>query len=161
MLRGAGVGPVDLHRLRMVVALLGLGALVVAGALLVVAGVQRNDRIDDLKDHGVRVEVSVSGCTGLLGGSGSNPVGYVCHGSFVLDGRRYGDVLPDASFHARGAVVAEETPADDPGPLATPASVREDTASATVFILPAALIGAALAVAVLWAVAVRRRRPAG
>lgn len=139
------------------------GGLCVAMALtlcgvLTAAGVAQNSRTADLQHHGVSVVVKVTSCLGQLGGSGSNPVGYTCTGTFRLDGHRYAATLPGSGLHPLGSLVAEMTPAEAPGPLATAASVRTASTSGRVFIAPSVLAAAGLGG--LWVLVRKlRRRP--
>ena len=64
------------------VILVTLAVLVVVFSLV---GVHKNQQDNRLHNDGVPVAFTVSSCTGLVGGSGSNPVGYVCHGSYMLE----------------------------------------------------------------------------
>ncbi|MHB8329805.1 MAG: hypothetical protein ACYDD6_09315, partial [Acidimicrobiales bacterium] len=102
------------------------------------------------------VQVTVTGCRGLIGGSGSNPVGYDCTGTYGVDGRRYSRHIPDDTLHAKGARVQGLTVPSDPGLLSTPAIVAGERASWRVFTLPTVLaVAVALAVGAL---ALARRR---
>jgi len=138
-LRGAGV-EVDgrlVVRILTGVVLVSLAALVV---VLFVAGVEKNAQIGGLRRHGVVVEVTVTRCTGLLGGSGSNAAGYVCSGTFTLDGRRYHDVIPGNTIRDPGTHVRAVTIASAPGLLSTVSDVKTEHASWRVFVLPSALL---------------------
>lgn len=156
-LRGAGVAPVDIRRLGQVLIGLCLAALVVLSAAFFVAGAHRNDQIDTLEQHGVPVDVTVTGCYGLLGGSGSNGAGYVCHGAFTLDGRQYTETLPGNVQHAAGTQLHAVVVPDDPGLLALSRTLAAESASASVYVLPIVLLAVAVAV-VAGAVLVRWRR---
>jgi hypothetical protein len=139
-LRGA---PVELNvrtvgRVTVSVLLAGLLAL---AAILFVAGAQKNSQINTLRTHGVSVEATVSGCLGLLGGSGSNGAGYTCRASFTFDGRQYNEAIPDNSLHRPGTTVRLVTVPDDPSLISTPGAVASDQASAGVYLVPALLLG--------------------
>jgi hypothetical protein len=138
---------------------LTLATLAVLGVVFMVVGINKNDQINELKDHGVPVTYVVSKCLGLLGGSGSNAAGYSCQGSYTVDGRRYFENLPGASRFAPGTEVKAISVRSDPTLLSTPAIVSSERASASVFILPAVLLGlcALLALALL----LRRRQRRG
>ena len=137
-----------------VVVALCLVALAVLVVVLFVAGVHKNAQINRLRHHGVAVTVTVSGCLGLFGGSGSNPAGYACQGTFTLDGHRYSEDIPGNVLRLRGR-------RSEPWPCpATPRSCRRahavatERASASVFVVPAILLGAGRARALPWS---RRR----
>lgn len=156
-LRGAKDG-LDVRRVGAVFALLCLVGVVVLVISLFVAGADRNSRISNLQSHGVGVEATVTGCRGLLGGSGSNGVGYVCNGTITVDGHRYAEVIPGNSLYATGDKVPLVMVAGDPGLISTPQAVANDRASWKVFILPSVLLLVSLAG--VGTLAVRRKRTA-
>ena len=141
------------------------GVVVVVLAALVVAfywgGVDHNARITRLHRHGVPVTATVTGCRGLLGGSGSNPAGYACRGTFVLDGRPYYEGLPGNSLRGPGTHLRLVTVPGDPSVLDTPGTVARDRTSAGVFILPSALLAALVVLVAALARARGRRRVPG
>ncbi len=139
-LRGASVS-VDARRAGQVVVGLILATLAALGIVFIVVGINKNDQINELKDHGVPVTYVVSKCLGLLGGSGSNGAGYSCQGSYTIDGRRVFENLPGSSHHAPGDRVDAISVPSDPTLLSTPAIVDSERASASVFILPAVILG--------------------
>lgn len=139
-LRGASVS-VDGRRVAQVLVGLVLATLAVLGTLFVVAGINKNQQINELKDHGVPVTFVVSKCLGLLGGSGSNGAGYACQGSYTIDGRRIFEDLPGTSLYAPGDHVNAISVHSDPSLLSTPAILNSERASSSVFILPAVLLG--------------------
>ena len=155
-LRGAGVD-VDPRRAGQVVLVAALVALAVVAVVLLVAGIKKNAQADALAHHGVAVEVTVSGCSGLLGGSGSNAAGYRCQGTYAFDGRHYERDIPGDSLLRVGAVIRGVTSPDDPGLLSTPAMVEVQRSSWRVYLVPAVLF-AVLAVAMVTLVLLRRRR---
>jgi hypothetical protein len=126
-LRGASAS-VDARRAAQVVVGLILATLAVLGILFIVVGINKNDQINELKDHGVPVTYVVSKCLGLLGGSGSNATGYSCQGSYTIDGRRFFQNLPGSSLHAPGARVKAISVRSDPNLLSTPAIVNSERA---------------------------------
>src|ERR1700728_2043273 len=71
-LRGASVGPVDTRRVGQVVIGLCLAILATLVIVLFLSGLHKNAQISSLRQHGVVVEVRVTKCVGLIGGSGSN-----------------------------------------------------------------------------------------
>jgi hypothetical protein len=134
-LRGAGVD-IDPRRAgRLVVAVCLLAAAVIA-VVLFVAGVQKNAQTTSLRDHGVPVAVTVKGCLGLLGGSGSNAAGYACKGTYTFAGHRYEQDIPGSASLRPGAVISGVIVRDDPDLLSTPGMVASEQASWRVFIAP-------------------------
>jgi ABC-type Na+ efflux pump permease subunit len=136
-----------------------LVALTVVAVILLLAGTKKNSQAVSLHDHGVPVTVTVSGCLGLLGGSGSNPAGYSCKGSYTFDGHRYQQALPGNALLRPGAVVQGVIDPGDPSLLSTPGAVADQHASWRVFILPVILF--ALVVVALVVLARNRRRAPG
>jgi len=153
-LRGAKVD-VDVRRAARVIGaivLSALGAIVIA---LFVADAHTNAEITSLQRHGVPVEITVTGCDALLGGSGSNAAGYRCQGVFELDGHRYKETVPDDSLYAIGAKVDVIAAKSDPGLVATVHQVRSERASWTRFSVPVALL--IVLIASLLAIVLQRR----
>jgi hypothetical protein len=150
-LRGASV-QLDARRVLPVV----LGIIVVTLAVLVVvltvAGLHSNGQINRLRGQGKSVTVTITGCLGLLGGSGSNAAGYSCHGVYELDGHDYREPLPGSTFYRPGARIPALAVPGDPALVSPLAVIDTQHASASVFIAPALLAGALLALValVLW-----------
>ncbi len=153
-LRGASVA-VDARRVRRVALGLALVALAVTAVSLVVAAVERNADVTRLRQSSVPVEMTVGGCRGLLGGSGTNPVGYSCWGSFVLHGRTYHEGIPGDSLFAPGAQIGMLVVPSDPSVISTPAALARERPSARVFVVPSLFLG--LLVGALAASLIRRR----
>ena len=103
-LRGASVDVDPRRALRLVVAVC-LVALTLVAVVLLVAGANKNSQSVSLHDHGVPVSVTVTGCLGLLGGSGSNGAGYACKGSYTFNGHRYVQAIPGTTLLHPGDVI--------------------------------------------------------
>jgi hypothetical protein len=138
-LRGARVD-VDARRVTRLVAGACLMALAAAVIVLFVAGVQKNAQLTRLRNQGVPVEVTVSGCLGLMGGSGSNSAGYDCTGAFTLAGHRYHEAIPGSALYSPGTRIRAVAVPQDPALLATPRALVTQHASGRVFLLPAVLL---------------------
>ncbi len=157
-LRGAGV-EINGRQVARVVLGIVLATLAVLAVAFTVIGIHNNRQINQLRNQGVPVGVTVTSCQGLLGGSGSNAAGYTCRGTYELDGHRYNEVLPGTALHAPGSVVRAIAVPSDPT-LVSPVSVVDaEHASASVFILPAVLLVALVALLVV--LALRRRAHSG
>jgi hypothetical protein len=154
-LRGAGV-QVDAARAAKVAIVLGLVVLVVVAVVLLVAGYRKNAQITELRTQGVPVELTVTHCLGLMGGSGSNVAGYACSGTYSFGGRTYAEDVPDNALHLPGTKVRGVVVSSDPGLFSTPASLANEHASASVYIAPIVLL--LVAAGTLGWLAVRRRR---
>ncbi len=137
-----------------------LGAVAVVCTILFVAGAHNNAQIDELRSHGARVEVRVSSCLGLLGGSGSNAAGYSCQGAYTYGGRHFEEAIPGNVERTPGTTLVGLIAPGDPELLSTPSQLRSEHSSWRVFIAPSVL--ALVLLVALGALALRRRasRPA-
>lgn len=160
VLRGAAVA-VDARRVVRFLAVLGLVSLAVAASLLFWEGARHNSQVTRLRADGVPVTVTVTGCRGLMGGSGSNLVGYECQGTFASGGRTWSETLPGSDLHGAGETVRLVTVPGDPTLLAWPAQVRSQRATWTVFVVPSVLVAAFLALLAGVVRTAPRRRSAG
>jgi len=147
---------VDTRALRRVLLWVGLAGLVGASVGLMVSASLSNAGINRLRHHGRMVTATVSGCEGLLGGSGSNGVGYTCRADFSLGGRTWSEVLPGISLRAPGSKVSLVVVPSDPKDLATPAELARERPSWLGFGWAGLLLAAALALG-LQAMTMRRR----
>ena len=154
-LRGAPVA-VDSRRATRLVIAFCLTALGFAVGSLFVAGIHKNAQITLLRQHGVGVEVTVTGCRGLLGGSGSNAAGDTCRGIFVLDGRSYSDTIPGDTLRAPGTTLRLVTAESDPGLIATVHQAETDHAGWRIFLLPSVLLIVLLALVTSYVIERRR-----
>ncbi|MDE2282373.1 MAG: hypothetical protein KGJ92_06335 [Actinomycetales bacterium] len=104
-LRGPDVRGARRTYLRVALALVLLAVLSLSVVTLV-AAMNDNARVARLKVDGVPVTISVTGCRGNLGGSGSNVVDYTCQGDYVVAGTHYHEVIGSMDrAYAIGAVV--------------------------------------------------------
>ena len=121
-----------------------VGIVLVTLAVLVVVftivGVHQNQQDDRLHNDGVPVTFKVSGCLGLLGGSGSNAAGYSCRGSYTLDGHRYDERLPGNDFHRPGSTVPAIAVPGDPSFVSPTTMAETEHSSAGVYVVPAILL---------------------
>jgi hypothetical protein len=157
-LRGAGVS-VDGRRVGQVALGIVLATLAVLAIVFTIVGIHTNQQDDRLHDDGVPVTFTVTGCMGLLGGSGSNAAGYACRGTYTLEGHSYSEELPGDSFHRPGSTVAAVAVRGDPA-LVSPASiVATEHSSASVFVVPA-ILGIVFLLLVALLLVLRRRRQA-
>jgi hypothetical protein len=155
-LRGAGV-EVDTRRAGLVAAWLAVGAVVVVALVLLVAGYRKNAQINELRTHGVPVQVTVTRCLALIGGTGQSPAGYECTGTYAYGGRHYTEGLPGNANLPVGSGVTGVVASGDPALLSTPSAVASSHASFGVFVLPDLLL-LATAGGVVWLLVRHRRR---
>jgi hypothetical protein len=154
MLRGARI-EIDGARVGRALLAALLALLAVFAIVFFVVGAHKNAQINELRRHGVPVEVTVKRCQGLMGGSGSNLAGYSCTGTFGLGGRSFDEPIPGNAEYAPGTRLAAVTAANGSGLFAPTGVLAGERASWKVFILPATLT---LAFAVLAAALLLRRR---
>ena len=127
-------------------------------AVLLVAGIRKNAQIDSLKAHPAAVDLTVSHCMALMGGTGSNPAGYECTGTYTYHGRHYTEGVPGSTLYEPGATVHGIVADSDPGLFSTPGTVDAEQASPARVLLPAAVLVVTLAGAAWLLVRARRRR---
>ena len=155
-LRGAGVS-VDGRRVGQVAIGLVLVTLLVLAIVFALVGIHTNQQNDRLHNDGVPVTFTVTGCLGLLGGSGSNAAGYSCHGTYTLGGKTYSELLPGDSLHRPGSTVTAIAVPGEPALVAPASIVATEHSSAGVFVLPAILAGVLVLLVALLLVLRRRR----
>jgi hypothetical protein len=149
---------VDFRQVTRIVIALCLVALAAVAVITFVAGFRKNAQITALRTDGVPVVVTVTRCTGLLGGSGSNAAGNSCHGSFVLGGHRYVDPVPGYTLFPPGSHLQGVTVRSDPALLSTVQALAGEHASWRVYLLPGVLFVVLVLLVVV--ILVRRRRSA-
>jgi hypothetical protein len=162
-LRGAGVGNVDPRRLARVAAAVIVLAVAVLVIVLYVAGARKNAQVTRLRQEGVPVMVTITGCQGELGGSGSNAAGFACRGAYRLDGRRYVEPIPGDTRYDPGTAIRAVAVPGDPQLVAPASTVASERPSASVYVLPTVLLAALLALcgSFLWLHRRRRSAPVG
>jgi hypothetical protein len=133
-------------------------ALLATALVLFAAGANKNAQLDELHQRGVAVEMTVTRCVGLLGGSGSNAAGYACQGTYTFRGHRYDAPVPGSVRRSPGSTLQVVVSSQNPALVSTPAALAESHPSWRVFLAPGALTLVALA---LGALAFRRWRPSG
>jgi hypothetical protein len=138
-LRGAGV-EVTSRQVRRVLSGLCLITLAVLVIVFTVVGADKNGQINRLRHQGVAIEITVSACRGLLGGSGSNEAGFACQGTFALGSHRYRGSIPGDTLYPPGSRIRGVSVPGDPSLFTTPRLLAAEHASWRVFILPAVLL---------------------
>jgi hypothetical protein len=156
-IRGAGGVTLDSRRVLVVVVGSCLVILAAVAVALGIAAIDQNARNTRLQQHGVAVDVSVTGCIGVLSGTGVTVASFNCRGSFTLGGHTYTDTIRGSSARlATGSIVKAVTDPGNPSVLSTTRSVATAHPSWRALILPAVLLMLAIGGA-LWLVAYVRR----
>jgi hypothetical protein len=153
-LRGPKV-TINAPRFGRILIVLGMVALLVTGVLLLVGGAHHNAQITRLQHDGVKVQITVTSCIGMAGGTGSTPASFTCQGNFVLSGHRYHELIGGQTAEVNaGATVKGVAIPDDPALVSTASSVAASHTSFAVFLLPIVLL--AIFVALLVVLVIRR-----
>jgi hypothetical protein len=130
--------------------------------VLATQAIRERSRELRLRDHGVAVEVTVTGCVAIASGTGITESGFNCRGSFVLNGRTDAAVIGGTqALYPVGAVVQAVADPNDPTNLSTATAVNARHASSTAFI-PAAITFLLLIVLIAgvgWRTRRSKRRP--
>ena len=99
-----------------------------------------NSRIDRLKTRGVSVVVTVTNCVGNIGGSGSNASGYTCHGTYVVGGVRYQEIIGSKStLSSAGSKVQGVADPARPSTIELASAVARSSTSPSVYVVPSVL----------------------
>jgi hypothetical protein len=154
-LRGPKVS-INAPRFARILVALGMAALLVSGVLLLIGGAHHNAQITRLQHDGVPVQITITSCIGMAGGTGSTPASFVCQGNFVLSGHRYHELIGGQTTELNaGSTLRGLAIPDDPALVSSASSVATSHTSSSVFILPVVLLAAF--VALLLVVVIRRR----
>ncbi len=156
-LRGAGV-QVDAARIKYVAAVLGLVVVMAVAGVVLVAGIRKNNQIDTLRANSVPVELTVTRCLALIGGTGQSPAGFECTGTYVYQGHTYSEGVPGTQNLPVGSTVHGIVAPSDPALFSTSQTVAAEHASVARVVLPAVVLAVAIG-ACVWVV-VRHRRDA-
>jgi hypothetical protein len=95
--RGASGRAVAGRRVVTIAVAVCLLAVAAIGIALAVEAARYNTDIGQLKRHGVAVEVTVTGCVGVLSGTGITASGYTCRGRYLLGGESHDAVIRGTS----------------------------------------------------------------
>lgn len=156
-IRGAGGVTLDSRRVLVVVVGSCLAILAAVAVALGIGAVDQNSRNTHLQHHGVAVDVSVTGCIGVLSGTGVTVASFNCRGTFTLGGHTYTDTIRGSTAQlAPGAIVKAVADPDNPSVLSTAQSVAAAHPSWRALILPGVLLVVAI-VGAAWLVAYVRR----
>ena len=140
-IRGGGGVDIDGRRILRVagaVCLVGLAVLVV---ITTVSARGQNSRMTRLQQHGVPVTVTVTGCVGIVSGTGSTNTGFSCRGNYTLGGHAYNEVITGTSAQLpEGSTVQAVAVPGDPALLSTADAVAHAHHSSDVYVTPIILL---------------------
>jgi hypothetical protein len=148
-----GAGGIRIEGRRVAGYILGFGVLILAVLTVVFTGiaVHHNSRATSLRQQGVPVQVTVTGCVGLASGTGITGTGFTCRGSYLLAGRHYNEQIGGtAKLFPVGQKIAGVAVRDEPAVLYTAASAQTMHSTWTVYVTPAALLAVLVGTLVCW-----------
>lgn len=132
-LRGAQAASLG-RRFWLRAATLGLVIFALALALSFASTLNDHSRVDRMRAHGVPVTVIVTTCVGNMGGSGSNVAGYVCRGTYTLDGVKYNEIISSmTTFASPGSRVYAVADPSQHGYVALATAIRNASSSSAAF----------------------------
>jgi hypothetical protein len=119
-----------------------LASIVIAVFIAVsfVAAVNSNSRLERLKTGGIPVVVTVTNCTGNIGGSGSNAAGYTCYGKYRARGVRHHEIIgAKTTFSAAGTAVRAVADPKSPTSIELSSAVAASSPSDSAYLIPSIL----------------------
>jgi hypothetical protein len=116
-----------------------------------------NARIERMKAHGISVAVTVTNCTGNLGGSGSNGAGFTCEGSYSTGGTTFHEVIGSMIlFASPGAIVHAVADPSQPSSVVLASAIKSSVASSRAYLSPGLLTLVLIAFALVFLKVARR-----
>jgi hypothetical protein len=105
-----------------------------------VAAVNDNTRMTRLKTIGIPVAVTVTNCTGHIGGSGSNAAGYTCYGKYRVHGVHYQAIIGSKTTSSpTGASVRGIADPSHPSTVELASAVAGSSSSDSAYVIPSIL----------------------
>jgi hypothetical protein len=156
-------GGIEIELSRLVRVAIGLCVLLLVGIVvdLTVSAANQNSRQTKLRQQGVPVELTVTGCLGNGSGSGQTVEGYICRGTYTVGGHRYNEVIGGTTVvHPVGQRLQGVAVPGDPTLVSTANGVASKRSSWTPYITPTILGAVAIALALAFFLWPAWRRPA-
>jgi len=139
----------------------GVLVFIVIAVLIVVsfiAAVNDNARTQRLKTNGIPVVVTITDCTGNIGGSGSNAAGYTCYGKYRVEGVRYQEIVGSKTTSSpTGTTVQGVADPSHPSTVEVASAVAASSSSDSLYIVPSVLAVVFVALSLIVARARRSR----
>ncbi len=162
-LRGVRVAQVDTGRVVRVLVAIALVGLITLAAVLTASATSQNSRLNRLRNQGVPVQMTVTGCVAISSGIGMSVKYWECRGSYTLGGHSYNEVIGGSRAHlGDGQVVEAIAVPGHPALVSTSANLPQGRSSWTTYVPPIilAVLGVAGALGLmLWSRRRRRLRP--
>ncbi len=157
-LRGVRVKRVEPGRVLRVGAVLVIVVLAVSAVVLTISAAHGSARQEKLRQHGVGVQATITGCVGISSGIAMAIEYWECRATYSLGGRHFNEVIRGSRANlTTGQTVPAVAVPGDPTLLSTPAAAAEKHSSWSPYIAP--IILGALAVIILLTLVVSSRRP--
>ena len=151
--------PVNTRKVVGVLVWLLVATLLGLAVYFALSGSSRDSRLTLLRDRGVAVQATVTGCTAVSSGIGMGIEYWDCRASYALGGHRFSAQLGgNRRLLDAGTAVAAVAVPGHPGLLWTAAGVRSGQSSTASYAAAVALGGAGVLVGAARAFVVRRRR---
>jgi hypothetical protein len=157
-------GGIEIELSRLVRVAIGLCVLLLVGIVvdLTISAANYNSRQTKLRQQGVPVELTVTGCLGNGSGSGQTVQGYICRGTYTVGGHRYNEVIGGTTVvHPVGQRLQGVAVPSHPSLVSTADGVAAKRSSWTPYITPAILGVVAVALALAFFLWPTWRRPPG
>ena len=151
--------PVSGRKLAGVLVWLLVATLLGLAVYFAASGSSRNSRLTLLRDRGVAVQATVTGCPAVSSGVGMGIEYWDCRASYALDGRHFSAPLGgNRRLLDAGTTVAAVAVPGHPGLLWTASGVRHGQSSTGPYVAAIALGAAGVLLGVARVFALRRRR---
>lgn len=136
-----------------------IAVLVGLAVYFAVTGAQQNSQLSALRQRGVPVQATVTGCRGISSGVGMGIEYWECRGSYALRGQSFNGVINGSrKLLDRGAEVSAIAVPGRPDLLSSVSSVRGAHGSGTEYAAAISLGAAAVLISGGWLAFKRRRR---
>jgi hypothetical protein len=149
-------GGIEIEPRRLVRVAIGFCVLVLVGIVIdmTVSAANQNSRQTKLRQQGVPVVVTVTGCLASGSGSGQTVEGYTCRGTYTVGSHRYNEVIGGTTIvHPVGQQLRAVAVPGEPTLVSTADGVAGTRSAWTPYITPTILGAVAIALALalfLW-----------
>jgi hypothetical protein len=139
---------------------LGLGVFAAVLVVSFISATSDNARIERMKNHGIPVTVTVTNCTGNIGGSGSNAAGYTCRGDYSVDGTTFHELIGSMSiFSVSGSKVRGVVDPSHHSTVVLSSAIRTSVSSTRAYLRPGLLTFLFVALSLTFLRVARRSKP--
>jgi hypothetical protein len=148
-IRGGGGVDVNVGRVGRFLAVLCVLVLIALTVVTAVSASNQNSRAAKLRNRGVPVEVTVTGCVGISSGIAQAIQYYQCRGEYTVNGQRYNEVIGGVrSALPNGQTLHGVTAAGDPALVSTVGAAKRGSYAVPIVLGALALV--LIIVVLLW-----------